>query len=335
MRRSISFTISEQSQVGEARRFARNLAAEELGFNETESGKVSIVVTELATNLLKHAQKGELIFRAISQGPIRGLEILCLDQGPGMDNLTECMRDGYTTAGSPGTGLGAIRRLSRHFEINSVPAVGTAVMARLWASPRPSGLGPFEIGAVSIPVEGEQVCGDGWAIQTETENPLFLVTDGIGHGPDATEAADEAVRIFEASRNQTLADILLDINGSLRKTRGAAGAITQLFPQAGEVHFAGIGNISAVVINSELKSQGMASLNGTLGGEFHGVQEFTYPWEKNSILVMHSDGLIAGWHLNRYPGLLTKHPSLIAGVLYRDYKRGKDDTTVLVVKERT
>jgi anti-sigma regulatory factor (Ser/Thr protein kinase) len=335
LRQSVSFAIVDQNQVGEMRRFAQRIVTEELGFDETEAGKVSIVVTELATNLVKHADRGEMILRTVSQGKVRGLEVLALDKGPGMANPAECMHNGYSTAGSPGTGLGAIQRLSSHFEINSVPTLGTAIMTTHWPGPLLRGAEPFEVGAVSIPVEGERICGDGWAAEVKNVHPLFLVADGLGHGPAAAEAAEEAIRIFEASPNLSPSEILLETHNALWKTRGAAEAIAQLYPEGGEIHFSGIGNINAAVISSEFTSQNMVSHNGTLGAQIHRLKEFSYRWEKNSILVMHSDGLTAKWNLNRYPGLLTKHPSLIAGVLYRDYRRGNDDATVLVFREAT
>jgi hypothetical protein len=78
----------------------------------------------------------------------------------------------------------------------------------------------------------------------------------------------------------------------------------------------------------------MVSHNGTAGLEARKIQEFTYPWQDNAILIMHSDGLATKWKLEGYPNLINKHPSLIAGVLYRDFKRGTDDVTVVVVKKQ-
>jgi hypothetical protein len=77
----------------------------------------------------------------------------------------------------------------------------------------------------------------------------------------------------------------------------------------------------------------MVSYNGTVGHEVRKIQEFTYQWPQQGLLVMHSDGLKTQWRLDRYPGLMHKHPSLIAGVLYRDFNRGRDDVTVLVARE--
>src|SRR5690349_19022077 len=111
--------VQEQSQVGEARRTAASLTAK-LGLNETEAGKVAIIVTELATNLLKHGKGGELVLNVPGAEPA-GLEILALDKGTGIANLRECMRDGHSTAGTPGGGLGAVERLSSALDIYTAP----------------------------------------------------------------------------------------------------------------------------------------------------------------------------------------------------------------------
>jgi len=95
--------------------------------------------------------------------------------------------------------------------------------------------------------------------------------------------------------------------------------------------FTGVGNISGLVLSAD-ESIGMLSYNGTAGGEISKIGEFTYPWPEGAMLIMHSDGLASHWKLRRYPGLMRRHPGLIAGVLYRDFNRGNDDVTVLVAK---
>src|ERR1700752_518254 len=102
-----SLPIEDVSHSAEARRIATRLVGR-AGFNESETGTVALIGTELATNILKHAKRGEILMRLLDRGDIIGVEFLSLDQGPGIANLTQCFRDGYSTAGSPGTGLGVI-----------------------------------------------------------------------------------------------------------------------------------------------------------------------------------------------------------------------------------
>jgi hypothetical protein len=113
-------------------------------------------------------------------------------------------------------------------------------------------------------------------------------------------------------------------------------AVARLDPRRREIHYCGVGNIAGAVVKpGEGRSQSMVSHNGTVGHTVRKVQEFVYPWEQGSLVVMNSDGLASHWQLGRYPGLTARHPSLMAGVLYRDSARGRDDLTVLVVRERS
>lgn len=333
MTQPVALPILESSQAGEARRMAIALASR-LGFNETERGKVGIVVTEIANNLVLHARDGKLLLQPRTRNNIQGIEILALDTGPGMSNVSECLRDGFSTAGTPGTGLGASGRLSAFFDIYSVPNVGTACLAQLWASPlrtkQPDS--NLESGVVCLPKTGEEVSGDAWATDQDSGRSLLLVADGLGHGPQAARASSEAVRIFRENLGRSPKQIVEAAHAALRSTRGAALAIAEVDFERLTVRFAGIGNISGTIF-SPLKSNSMVSYNGTVGHEVRKIQEFVYPWTKGGLLVMHSDGLGTHWRLDRYPGLAAKHPSLIAGVLYRDFNRVRDDVTVLVARE--
>ncbi len=333
MRKSLALPIVEQSQAGEARRCALALASH-LGFNETERGKVGIVVTEVANNLVRHARDGVLLLQAIEKYNITGLEVLALDTGPGMGNISECMEDGFSTAGGPGNGLGAISRLSGFVDIYSIPNAGTAILSQLWASPLPTSQTPdsLELGVVCLPKPGEEVCGDAWASIINQERCMLLVADGLGHGPQAAQASTEAVRVFQENVNRSPQEIVALIHQALRSTRGAALAIAQINFEQQCVRFAGVGNIAGTII-SDAGHQNLVSYNGTVGHEVRKIQEFTYQWHPGAILLLHSDGLATQWRLERYPGLMYKHPSLIAGVLYRDFKRVRDDVTVLVVRE--
>jgi hypothetical protein len=158
-----------------------------------------------------------------------------------------------------------------------------------------------------------------------------MVVDGLGHGVLAAEAARQAERTLAAATRDSLLDIIHDTHLALRKTRGAAFALAKIDPQKGLLSFAGVGNIAASIVGPG-SSRSMASHNGILGQQMERVQEFTAPWSRNNVLVMHSDGLAGRWDLERYPGIQNRHPSLIGAVLHRDFCRGRDDVTVLVAK---
>jgi hypothetical protein len=157
-----------------------------------------------------------------------------------------------------------------------------------------------------------------------------VVADGLGHGPDARAAAVAVVNAVMSSGHGVV-DALTAAHLAARATRGGAAALAQVDGDSAEVRYGGIGNVSGLVLGPH-STQSMVSVNGTLG---HGVvrpREFTYAAPAGAVLVLHSDGLTSRWSFDAYPGLQTRHPSLIAGVLYRDHSRGRDDVTVVAAR---
>ena len=330
----IAIPLGDSSRVGEARRIASTMAGR-LGFDEAGRGRVALVVTEAATNLVKHAVGGELVLVPITRGPSDGVEVLALDKGPGMADVGRCRTDGYSTAGSAGNGLGAMARIADTFDVYSAPGLGTAVLARLWASPPPRGRDAIrlETGSVCLPKTGESASGDSWATIDVDGRSQLLVVDGLGHGPQAAEAAREAIRIFHEFAGKGPIEILSAAHAALRVTRGAVAAVADIDPARGSIRYVGMGNISGAILSVAGQSQSLVSMSGTVGHEARRFQEFVYPWPPGATLVMHSDGLAGHWRLDRYPGLAARDPSLVAGVLYRDFCRGRDDVTVVVARE--
>ena len=323
--------IVDRSQVREARRRVVELAVR-VGLGEVPREKLALLVNELGTNLVKHAGGGELLVRALPGRP--ALEILALDKGGGMVSVEESFRDGHSTSGSAGTGLGAVRRLASFVDVYSSRPGGTAIVAHVTA-PDASGLAArrWEVGAVCVPKAGEEVCGDDWAAVETAQGYHLMMADGLGHGLGAAEAARAAVQCFERDPTLGPAAQVAAIHQALRGTRGAAVAVVGIDRRTGVVIFAGVGNIAGSII-ADHGSRHLASLNGTAGHTLHKITEFSYPWTDDALLLLHTDGLISRWDLDRYPGLVRRHPSLVAGVLFRDFKRGRDDVTVVATRGR-
>lgn len=331
--RTLVLRIRDSSQVATARREATALASA-LGFDEGAAGKVAIVVTELATNLLKHAGGGEVVVRAVHASDKAGVEVLGLDRGRGIPNVARALEDGFSTAGSPGTGLGAVRRLAQVFEVHTAESSGTALFARIWpgAPPAANDGRSLDVAGVAVPAPGEGVCGDAWSVHHRDGVTTLVMADGLGHGIFAADAASAAVRVFHAHAMATPVRLLEAIHDGLRGTRGAAVAVAQVEPARGCVRYAGIGNIAGVVL-TPAGARHMVSHNGIVGHSVRRIDEFTYPWSSDALLVLHSDGLTTHWRLDAYPGLAVRHPALVAGVLYRDFTRGRDDVSVVVGRE--
>jgi hypothetical protein len=252
-----------------------------------------------------------------------------------MRDFERCAVDGYSTGGSAGMGLGAIRRLSDALDVFSSPGLGTVLRARIDRAPSLGGPdGAIELGVVGIPAPGEEICGDAWATAERGGRTFVLMVDGLGHGEHAAHAALLAVKVFRAHQSPEPAGIVESIHDALRSTRGAAVAIACLDFDGHKVHYAGVGNIGGVIRDRSTGARtSMVSQNGTVGYTVRNINTFQYPWNNDSLLLMHSDGLASHWDVDRYPGLWQMHPSLVAGILYRDYSRGRDDVTVLVTAE--
>jgi anti-sigma regulatory factor (Ser/Thr protein kinase) len=346
---SISLPVEEMSGVGEARRFAIRLA-ESLQFSESEIGRVGLVVTEAATNIVQHARRGEILLRPIALEPPAGLEVLALDQGPGIANVGHALRDGFSTGGSAGLGLGAIARLSSYFEISSASGKGTAVLARVGRAGASGSLelGPLlgpdaekksglEWGAVCVPKRNEEVCGDAWTATKGADRNTLVVVDGLGHGMFAFDAAQQALRMFwEHAEKSPEANLSAahEAMRATRATRGVVAAIAEIDWRERRVRYAGAGNIVGALVPETGVACNLVSHSGTLGESVSRFEQFIYPWPDQGLLVLHSDGLSSHWLLEAYPGLTRKHPSLIAGVLYRDFANRRDDVVVVVGRER-
>jgi anti-sigma regulatory factor (Ser/Thr protein kinase) len=317
--------LDEDSRIPESRRLAITAAREE-HLTEEQVAAAGIVATEAATNLRKHARVGEIQISRLSPHGHAGVEVLSIDRGPGMRDVQRCFTDGFTTSGTAGTGLGAIARLSTHFDIYSEPGKGTVLMSRI--QPVAANGSALQLGVVSAPFKGEEACGDAWAILRQSGGVRLLLADGLGHGIYAADAAQAAVEAFRRSPLAEPAAAIDNIHRALRTTRGAAVAVAAIHND-GRIGYAGLGNIAGQILGGA-RPQSMLSHNGTAGHSAMRVQQFEYMLPSPGLVILHSDGLTSSWRMESYPGLSRRHPAVIAATLYRDASRGRDDVCVLV-----
>ena len=321
--------IREASQIADARRRAVD-RAHGLSLGELPTGQLSIIVTELATNLVKFARDGMLLLDTYEDADGEGIQVLALDKGPGMNSVARCMQDGFSTAGSAGTGLGAVRRLANAFAIESWPS-GTGVMARVGTRKTvPPSFPTWS--TLEVPLKGEESCGDAICARKHLGGWTVLVADGLGHGPMAAGASVEAVRQFRHVDEASPGEIIERIHSGLRHTRGAAVAAARYDEARGILAFAGIGNIAGTIVTGS-RNHHLVSLAGTAGHNARKISTFDYAFAPGSLLVMHSDGISSSWSLGATPGLAAAHPALVAGILFRDYARARDDASVIVVRD--
>jgi anti-sigma regulatory factor (Ser/Thr protein kinase) len=318
--------VTEPTHVAEARRRTAELTSH-LAFDEVVAGHAAIAVTEAATNLLKHAGGGEL-FVGVNPGNGSGLQIVAMDRGRGIRDIPASVRDGMSTAGTTGNGLGAIKRLASSFDLYSSVDRGTVVSATLY--PR-TPVAPLVAG-ISIPAPRETICGDAWAVWSAGELMSVFVADGLGHGREAANAARLAVATFLRHAERSAEQVVHAVHDALRSTRGAAVAIAETDRRQGVLRYCGLGNIAGRIVETDGLDRQLVSLSGIAGHIARRLQCFTVPWVAGAMVIMHSDGIGSRWSLSEYPGLVQRLPGVIAGVIARDHRRGKDDATVVVAR---
>jgi anti-sigma regulatory factor (Ser/Thr protein kinase) len=320
--------IEDTSHVGHARRTVQKLA-DQAGFDETDGGRVALVVTELASNILKHARSGELHVRLLP-GEVQGVELIAIDRGNGFD-VQACMADGFSTRGTQGIGLGSVLRQAQVFDVHS-DARGSALLARFF--PRNSRVKDLRMGITQHSLHNDPACGDVWEVAVKGRQMSILMIDGLGHGPEAQEAGMAGARAFIRNPFADPGALLEDLHFDMRGSRGGAAALAGFDGNTGTLRFTGIGNIGATLIGDD-KPRGIPSHPGIVGLQYRKVAPIDYGDCTGQLLIMFSDGLQSRWNLRDYPGLMYRHPAIIAAVLHRDFCRGRDDVTVLVMALET
>jgi anti-sigma regulatory factor (Ser/Thr protein kinase) len=345
---TLSLSVTDTSHISDARRQVASLV--QYGdFTETDNGRIALIITELATNLLKHAGQGSILVQAVSaareftssdglvehNADLIGLDILSIDKGPGMRDTQACLEDGYSTAGSSGTGLGAIVRQSDSFHVYSERDKGSVFHSRVISSSSKVNNHDrvmLSLAGINVPYKGEDVSGDGWGCKATPGGISIILADGIGHGQDAHQASRSAVASFLQSDSSHPSEFLTDVHQTLAFSRGAAVSIGTWNLHESNLIFCGIGNVAGS-ISDQKQGRKMMTFNGTLGhnvGKFHDLK---YPIADDGVFVMHSDGLTANWTLESYTGLAAMPPIVIAAVLFRDLSRHRDDACVVVAKK--
>lgn len=334
------FLVQDKSYGSIAKREISRLA-EEIGFTDSEVGKLNIVVSEMTSNLAKHSfEGGELLVRPLGQ---EGLEVICLDSGPGMQDPARMLEDGVSTYGSAGEGLGAMKRQSDVFDFFSQPGIGTVIFSQIYRARKyvPALRPRHEIGYVLVPKPNEQLCGDGFAMIEKGAELYLLALDGLGHGAHANEAAQAAVEAFNDIAPQHPSDIMRHIHHQIRRTRGAVGLAANISGNSHKLSYCGVGNIAGKLFYADSNTPGagyknIISYNGIMGHNIPAtLNNQQLDWHRNGMLILHSDGLKSRWDMTKYPTLGRHHATTIAAVLYKEYSRLTDDTLVVVCKSKT
>ena len=316
--------VEDVSAVASCRAAGVALASR-LGFPSARAEQLALAVTEAASNLYKHARQGSLLLRVNRDLEQPGIELVTIDAGPGLADVSAALRDGHSTAGSLGIGLGAIQRLADFTDLYSVPGHGTVLVARFWPGPGPP---VIRCAGLIRPITGETECGDDFGAVQAGNVVTAILCDGLGHGPLAAAAASQAVAAILDEPGGEPAALLEHVHRRMAGTRGGAVGIVQL--SGSMARFAGLGNIAASILSGDTRKS-MLSVPGIAGFQARVIRQFEYDVPPGAAVILHSDGLSSRWEVAAVPGVENKDPLLIAAVLLAEAGIHRDDAGIVVL----
>lgn len=328
-----TYKVDDRSYISFIKREIHNLVTQ-AGFSSQRAGEVDIIVSELTSNLDKYAGSGELLYRLCEEGVNTAFEIFCIDGGPGIGDIAKMMQDGASSSNTLGHGLGAMNRLSDVFQVYSMEGWGTIAYSKTYKeSVRPYQKVDLDVMGLQVCFPGEKVCGDGYKVKKNGNLTQLFLGDGLGHGPNAHEAVQQAIEAFETCpESDNPCEILRFIHLKVRKTRGLVGTVAILDKAKKQWNICGVGNISTKLCHG-MSSKNYMSNNGILGMNIpHTMHNYTVDADANQFIIMYSDGIKTRWEISRYQSIFKYDPAVISAAIFKDNTRRNDDTTVLVGK---
>ena len=331
MAKHLCFTVADRSYFALLKKEIHAISVK-AGFSDRKAGEIDIIVAELVSNLVKHGNGGWLLVKLIREQQVEGMELISIDNGEGINDVSRMMADGISTTNTLGHGLGAIKRLSHVFDVYSLKGWGTVLLSRVFKEELPYQKKTNEIRSVVVPKPGEEKCGDAFYCKIGSNAVRLFLGDGLGHGAEAAVAVNTAIQQFKLCREENAADVLRDLHRAVRKTRGLVGAVALYFKNQKTWHICGIGNIATRLINGiEIKTN--MSYNGIIGHNIpNSMKDHEVHAENAQILVLCSDGIKTKWDLLKYPGILKHDLSILAAVIFKDHARHTDDMSVVAVR---
>lgn len=328
-----SFNASDRSYYAIIKKeaHATAVAAE---FEPRRIAELDIVIAELTSNLYKYADQGEILLGHFREIDNEYIEIICMDNGPGMTDVKKMSKDGVSSTNTLGHGLGSIKRLSDKFDIYSLKGWGTIVLSRVYKKPpaKTKIKSRLEIRQIALNKPGEVTCGDGVYYRVTEKDARLIIADGLGHGPDANLAMNEAINAFKACTFDLPVDTLRYIHTFIRKTRGVVATLIKFDFERKTFNIAGIGNISTKLIGVA-QSKTHLAYNGIVGHTIpNTMNDQTMSLDEYQTFILCSDGIRSRWDVTKYPGIQKHDLTLQAAAIYKDFSRRTDDTSIVIAK---
>jgi hypothetical protein len=307
-----------------------------MGFSDLKREHMELVCNEMVTNQNKFAEGNGLVQIWETSDPVPALDLFAFDYGKGILNVPSAIQDGYTTVGTMGKGLGAIRRLSDQSEIYSLPVEyagdsdwhGTALWSRFYRDE--SGTEYFhDLGAYTRAYHDSSFNGDLIQVRTGETKTRWLHMDGLGHGREAAEVVEGIGHFLDG---ETPVDGLMQrLSTRLRGTRGAVAMISEIDTVSHSMTICGVGDMVAYLISSGEK-KAISFSPGVLGHAHRSLETYSFSFPDQALLITASDGLRRSMTLRTFPDLWRLHPQLIALVLGQVMGRHNDDRSVFTIR---
>lgn len=328
-------TLEESAQV--LVRSKLRAVSRRMGFSEVQRERMELVCNEMMTNQSKYAGGNGEIQLWEAADPRPALDLFALDRGPGVSNLPAAMEDGFSSSGSLGKGLGAIRRLTHACEFYTLPRGiepespwhGFAVWARFFLDERPSA-STYEFGSYLRAYQDGVYNGDCIRLRLHNGTVQWLHMDGLGHGAEAAEVVEDKGDLLDAD-DAAPQGIIDALSHRLRGTRGAVAMAVALDAASGSGAICGVGDMAAFLICNGQKRV-ISFSPGILGHSHRSLESTILPFPRQALLLTASDGLRRNWGLQTFPGLWRLHPQLIALLLGSVAGRSNDDQSVFAIR---
>ena len=326
-----SYKVEDRSYISLIKREIHHLVRPR--FSEKRTGEIDIIVSELASNLVKHTAGGELVYRVFHEKDKPVFEILSIDNGPGMNDVSRFIKDGFSTSNTLGQGIGSINRLSNFSQIYSKENWGTIFYVRCMENAGEKiSPGPIVIRCFSIAKPGEMVSGDGCSVRVLNKKICIMVADGLGHGKHAKTATDVAIKCFQNSTDVTPSNLIKEMHEDLKKTRGVVATIAIMDTENEKVDLCGVGNINTRIYKG-IEHKNYVTHNGVIGMNLPSrLENSILDLEKYQQLIFCSDGIKTKWNLVQYTSILKYDPMILAAAIYKDQARHTDDMTIVTAK---
>ena len=328
----ISFPAEDRSYFSLIKKEIHHRAVE-LGMKPSRIAEVDLIVAEMTSNLYKYSNDGELLLGVFPNAGSPYVEIISIDNGPGMINPARMMQDGVSTSNTLGHGLGSMKRLSDVFEVYSQIGWGTIVLSRVYSEPlKQIAKKHVILHPIVVFKPGEKTSGDGFVSKTTERYTKIMLADGLGHGPEANLAVNEAAAAFKVFPDTSPTETLRFIHSAIKKTRGAVITIVHCDHVKKSWTVAGVGNI-ARRFSGPVNFKNNMSYNGIVGHNIPGsMNDQVYSAEEFNQVMLCSDGIKTRIDMARYPTMYKYDSTILAAAIYKDHARRTDDMSVVIAK---